>query len=297
MSGAEPEAEEPKRQWQDRTWISRDGLKLYYRDYPGQADRPPLVMLHGLTRNSRDFEDLAARYAGDWRVIVPDFRGRGRSQYDPDPANYQPRTYAADILQLLDELGIAEAVFMGTSLGGLVTMIIATMEPQRIAGALINDIGPEIDPAGIDRIKSYVGKSNLFDDWAEAAAELRRRHAEVHPAYGDAEWLRHARRVGRKTDRGVEFDYDMRIAEPFQAGETGAIADGWRFYRALAGRPVLVLRGEYSDLLAADVFNRMAGEIADVEVVTVPGVGHAPDLGEPEAVAGIDRLLERVLRR
>ena len=280
-----------------RSWTSRDGLKLHYRDYPGPADRPPLLMLHGLTRNSRDFENIAARYAGDWRVIVPDFRGRGKSQYDPNSANYQPPTYSMDIVQLLDELGIAEAVFMGTSLGGLVTMIIATIAPQRIAGVLLNDVGPELNLVGIDRIKTYVGKSVVFDSLEDAAAELRGRHSEVHPAYGDAQWERYARRVVHKTDRGFEFDYDMRIAEPFDASNSGEVPDIWPYYRALGGRPVLVLRGEYSDLLPDAVLNRMASEIPDVEVVTVPGVGHAPDLDEPEAEAAIDRLLERVLRR
>jgi pimeloyl-ACP methyl ester carboxylesterase len=283
--------------WEDRNWISRDGLKLYYRDYAGPADRPPLLMLHGLTRNSRDFENIAARYAGDWRVLVPDFRGRGRSQYDPTSANYQPPTYSMDILGLLDELGISQAVFMGTSLGGLVTMIIATVAPQRIAGVMLNDVGPELNLVGIDRIKTYVGKSVVFGSFEDAAFELRTRHAEVHPAYGDAEWNRYARRVIHQTDRGFEFDYDMRIAEPFDAANSGEVPDIWPYYRALAGRPVLVLRGEYSDLLPDEALKRMASEIPDVETVTVPGVGHAPDLDEPEALAAIDRLLQRVLKR
>jgi pimeloyl-ACP methyl ester carboxylesterase len=294
MTGADEAADG---RFEARSWTSRDGLKLHYRDYPGPADRPPLLMLHGLTRNSRDFENIAARYAGDWRVIVPDFRGRGKSQYDPNSANYQPPTYSMDIVQLLDELGIAEAVFMGTSLGGLVTMIIAAIAPQRIAGVLLNDVGPELNLVGIDRIKTYVGKSVVFDSFEDAAAELRGRHSEVHPAYGDAEWERYARRVVHKTDRGFEFDYDMRIAEPFDTANSGEVPDIWPYYRALGGRPVLVLRGEYSDLLPDAVLERMASEIPDVEVVTVPGVGHAPDLDEPEAEAAIDRLLERVLRR
>ena len=290
-------AKQQTQSWDDRFWTSRDGLKLHYRDYAGPSDRQPLLMLHGLTRNSRDFENLAERYAGDWRVIVPDFRGRGDSQWDPVPAHYVPPTYSMDIVQLLDELGVREAVFLGTSLGGLVTMIIATVSPERIAGVLLNDVGPELDLSGIDRIKSYVGKSVIFRDWNEAAAELRSRHGEVHPSYGSAEWLRYARRVGRQTERGVEFDYDMAIAEPFEAGNTGEVPDGWPYYRALGGRPVLVLRGGNSDLLSDPVAERMATEIPDVEVVTVPGVGHAPDLDEPESVEAIDRLLERVLRR
>ncbi len=289
-------AKQQTQRWTDKFWTSRDGLKLHYRDYDGPSDRPPLLMLHGLTRNSRDFEDLAERYAGDWRVIAVDFRGRGRSAYDPNSANYHPPVYAMDILQLLDELGIDRAVFMGTSLGGLVTMIIATIAPQRMAGVLLNDVGPELNLTGIDRIKSYVGKPVVFAEWADAVAELRSRHQSVLPGYTDEQWDRYSRRVLRKTDRGIEFDYDMRIAEPFEAANSGETPDIWPFYRALAGRPVLVLRGEHSDLLTDSALQRMAKEIPDVEAVTVAGVGHAPDLDEPEAVSAIDRLLERVLK-
>jgi len=290
-------AKQQTQTWADRFWISRDGLKLHYRDYAGPSDRPPLLMLHGLTRNSRDFEELAARYAGKWRVIAVDFRGRGQSQHDPVPARYVPGTYAMDVIELLNELGIEQAVFLGTSLGGLVTMIIATVAADRIAAVLLNDVGPELDLSGIDRIKTYVGKPVVFSDWSDAATRIRERGGDIHPAYGDADWLRFAHRICRQTDGGVEFDYDMAIAEPFQAGNTGEVPDGWPFYRALSGRPVLVLRGGNSDLLSEAAAERMAREIPDVEVVTVPGVGHAPDLAEPESIAAIDRLLERVLRR
>jgi len=283
--------------WEDRYWTSRDGLKLHYRDYAGRTDRPPLLMLHGLTRNSRDFENVAARYAGDWRVVAVDFRGRGQSARDPNSAQYVPGTYAADVIQLLDELGVGEAVFLGTSLGGLVTMIVAQVAPERIAGVLLNDVGPELDLSGIDRIKTYVGKPVVFRDWDEVVDTLQDRTGDVHPRYGRAEWLRFAKRICRQTAHGVEFDYDMAIADPFNAGNTGEVSDGWPYYRVLAGRPILVLRGETSDLLSDAAAQRMATEIPDVEVVTVPRVGHAPDLDEPEAIDAIDRLLERVLKR
>jgi pimeloyl-ACP methyl ester carboxylesterase len=283
--------------WEDRYWTSRDGLKLHYRDYAGRTDRPPLLMLHGLTRNSRDFENVAARYSGDWRVIAVDFRGRGQSARDPNSAQYVPGTYAADVIQLLDELRIREAVFLGTSLGGLVTMIVAQVAPERIAGVLLNDVGPELDLSGIDRIKTYVGKPVVFRDWDEVANTLQERTGDVHPRYGRAEWLRFAKRICRQTDQGVEFDYDMAIADPFNAGNTGEVPDAWPYYRVLAGRPILVLRGETSDLLSDAAAQRMATEIPDVEVVTVPRVGHAPDLDEPEAIDAINRLLERVLKR
>jgi len=283
--------------WEDRYWTSRDGLRLHYRDYPGRDDRPPVLCLHGLTRNSRDFESLAERLAGDWRVIAPDFRGRGLSDYDPVPARYLPPTYAADILQLLDELGIAEAVFIGTSLGGLVTMIAAGFAPQRIAGAVLNDVGPELSEEGIRRIGGYVGKPLLFRDWDDAADKLSAKHGDVHPAYGRDEWLRYARRVCRETSRGVEFDYDMAIAVPFKAMDDRAASAGnaWPLVQSLGGRPVLILRGEHSDLLSVEIAARMKEEIPGAELVTVPGVGHAPDFDEPESIAAVDRLLRRVL--
>ena len=283
--------------WEDKYWTSRDGLKLHYRDYAGSSDRPPLLMLHGLTRNARDFERVAARYAAEWRVIVPDFRGRGLSQWDPKSSNYMPATYAGDVMQLLGELGIERAVFLGTSLGGLVTMVVATVAPQLIAGTMLNDVGPELDLSGIDRIKSYVGKPVLFRDWDEVADRLRDRAGDVYPSYDSEDWLRFARRTCRPTDGGVEFDYDMAIAEPFHSANSGEAPDIWPYYRALGGSPVLVLRGELSDLLADAALERMQSEIPDVEIVTVPNVGHAPDLDEPAAVAAIDRLLERVLKR
>jgi pimeloyl-ACP methyl ester carboxylesterase len=281
----------------DRSFTNRDGLKLHYRDYAGSPGRPPLLCLHGLTRNSRDFEDVAQRYAGEWRVLALDFRGRGLSDPDPQSDRYAPPTYALDVLELLDHAGADRAVFLGTSLGGLVTMAVATMAPQRIAGAMLNDVGPELSDVGLDRIKTYVGKQVRFHDWDDAAAQLQARHGAVHPAYGPDEWMRYARRVCRQGADGVEFDYDMAIADPFTSGETGVVADAWPFFRALAGVPLLIIRGERSDLLPPAAAEAMRDALPDSELVTVPNVGHAPDLSEPEAVAGIDRLLERVLRR
>jgi pimeloyl-ACP methyl ester carboxylesterase len=283
--------------WDDRYWTSRDGLKLHYRDYAGPADRPPILCLHGLTRNARDFENLADRLAGEWRVIAVDFRGRGLSAHDPLPSRYMPPTYAADVLQLLDELNIDKAVFVGTSLGGLTTMVVAAFAPQRIAGAILNDVGPELDSAGLERISGYVGQPLLFADWDEAADKLSAKYGEVHPAYGRAEWMRYAKRICRETPQGVEFDYDMAIAEPFRQmdSHTASAAAAWPMFQALAGRPVLILRGEHSDLLSPEMAERMRGAIPGAELVTVPDVGHAPDFDEPESIAAVDRLLKRVL--
>jgi pimeloyl-ACP methyl ester carboxylesterase len=285
--------------WNDRYWTTRDGLKLHYRDYAGPTERPPVLCLHGLTRNSRDFENLAERLAGDWRVIAPDFRGRALSEYDPEPKRYVPPTYAADILQLLDELAIEEAIFVGTSLGGIVAMIIAGFAQQRVAGVLLNDVGPELDTAGLERIRGYVGHVLLFDNWDEAADRFAAKYGDVHPAYGREDWLAYAKRVARETERGIELDYDMAIAQPFNEmdDKTASAMDAWPLYRGLEGKPVMILRGELSDLLSGGTAKRMGEAISGAEVVTVSNVGHPPDFREPESVEAVDRLLQRVLDR
>ena len=281
-------------EWTARTWTSRDGLELYFRDYRGSDDRPPLLCLHGLTRNSRDFEAFAERYAGRFRVIAVDFRGRGMSQRDPQPARYLPTTYAADILHLLDELAINRAVFVGTSLGGLVTMLVAGTQPQRIAGVILNDIGPDLDQRGLDRIRGYVGKAVRFRDWDEAAEYIAGINLGLPASNGHDEWLRAARRVCREDDGAVVFDYDMAIAEPFNQRNDGAVTfDMWPLYRRLGQVPLLIVHGEHSDLLSAETAQAMLDAAPGAKLVTVPGVGHAPELTEPAAVAAIDDFLTR----
>lgn len=280
-------------EWTDRYWNSADGVKLHYRDHDGDREGPPILCIPGLTRNARDFEPVADRFAGDWRVISIDLRGRGGSAFDPDPANYRPMVYIADILKLLDQLGIADAVFVGTSLGGLCTMALALGDRERIAGALLNDIGPVVDKAGINRIAGYVGKDVRFGGWDDAMDQISARNQDVYPDYSRADWERFIRRVAREDGDAVVFDYDMRIAGNFESATTAP--DMWPMYRALDGRPVTILRGELSDLLAVDVAERMASAISDAELVTIPRVGHAPSFDEPESIDALDRLLDRVV--
>lgn len=278
----------------DRHWSSEDGLRLHFRDYAGPPERPPVLCLPGLTRNCRDFEGLAAHLAGRWRVLCPDLRGRGDSEYARDPMSYTPATYLADLAALLEQEGIARFVAVGTSLGGLLTMLLAASGPERIAGAVINDIGPEIDPRGIGRIRGYVGQGRSFETWMHAARGLQEVHGQVFPDFGVSEWLVMAKRAMTLGSNGrIVFDYDMKIAEPF-AASSGPADDLWPAWLALADRPVLVLRGETSDILAPDTAEQMVAALTDAELVTVPRVGHAPTLDEPEAVAAIDRLLARV---
>lgn len=283
-------------EWRDRFWNSSDGLRLHYRDYAGPADRPPILCLPGLTRNARDFESIADRLAGDWRVVAVDFRGRGGSQHDPNPANYAPPTYAGDVLKLLDQLGIADAVFFGTSLGGIVTMLLSTTDPERIAGALINDIGPVIEEAGVERLRTYVGKGGVWDGWAEAAKSAATRNAIAFPHYSGEQWEIVARRLASERDDGsVQADYDMAIAQPFATNNGTLGTNPWRMIEGLKDKPVLVVRGETSDLFSSGTAQQMVETLPKAELVTIPGIGHAPYLDEPEAVAGIDRLLARVL--
>jgi pimeloyl-ACP methyl ester carboxylesterase len=282
--------------WKDRYWTSSDGLRLHYRDYAGPQERPPILCLPGLTRNARDFEHVADLYASDWRVIAVDFRGRGLSEHDPNPANYVPSTYAADIMKLLDQLGIADAVFFGTSLGGLVTMLISMTDSERIAGALINDVGPVIEPAAIERLRSHVGTTGSWSSWADAAIAVAEVNRIAFPDYDDADWERFARRLCSEDRKGViRRDYDLAIAQPFATDSGAPDLDPWPMVAGLADVPVLILRGETSDLLSIETAERMVELLPKAELVTIPGIGHAPMLDEPAAVEAIDRLLERVL--
>lgn len=284
--------------WTDRFWYSAEGIRLHYRDYEGPRDEPPILCIPGLTRNARDFEPVAERYAGQWRVLCVELRGRGLSEPDPDPSRYTPHHYVADLLKLLDQEGIADAVFFGTSLGGICTMLFASTDADRIAGAMLNDIGPEIDQAGIDRIGGYVGREVAFESWDQAIAAITERNGEMFPKWGPGEWDRFTRRIMHETPEGIRFQYDMRIADKFRAATEGPQGANWHLYEALAGRPVLILRGGRSDLLSAEVAERMVERLeGDAELVIVPDVGHTPNLEEPEAQAAIDRLLDRVMAR
>jgi pimeloyl-ACP methyl ester carboxylesterase len=276
-------------------WTSADGLTLRFRDYPGGSDRPPVLCIPGLTRNCRDFEPLAESLAGEWRVICADLRGRGQSDYARDSASYQPLQYAADILALLDRLGIERVVAVGTSLGGIVIMLLAMQTPDRLAGVVLNDVGPEIEAAGLARIRGYVGQGRSFPTWMHAARGLREQAGEAHPDYAIGDWLRLAKRLMAVGPGGrIAFDYDMKIAEPFQTAEGTAPVDMWPAFRALAGRPALAIRGALSDILSAATLARMKREVPDLDIVTVKRTGHAPTLEEPEAQAAIARLLAKV---
>lgn len=284
------------RRYEDRFFIVRDGLKLHYRDYPGSADKPPLLCLPGLTRNAKDFAELAERISPRFRMIAIEFRGRGNSDYDPIPARYLPPTYAHDVIELLDELAIPQAIFVGTSLGGLVTMLMAVMAPQRIAAAILNDIGPELSDVGIDRIKSYVGKDVRFNSWDEAARTIAA-NTQAFENYAHDDWVRMAKRNCREENGKIRFDYDPAIALPFNDSGSAPAFDMWPLFATLAQKPLLVIRGAKSDLLSAEALEKMRAAAPGMKSAIVPGVGHAPELNEPEAVEAIDAFLGGFERR
>ncbi len=279
-------------EYEDKYWTSRDGLKLHYRDYAGRAGRPPLLCLPGLTRNARDFAALADRLAGEWRVICPDMRGRGDSGYAKDSDSYNPLQYVEDLGALFEQAGIDRFIAIGTSLGGLMTMIMALSIADRIAGALINDVGPEIEAAGLERIRGYLGQGRTFPTWMHAARALQETNTAAFPDNRIDDWLAMAKRVMLVSSNGrIVFDYDMKIAEPFAKAGTAAVVDLWPGYDALAGKPLLLVRGELSDLLSAKTLAKMAKRCPHAEVVSLPRIGHAPTLDEPEVVAALNRLL------
>ncbi len=279
----------------DGYWWSGDGLRLHYRDYPGRADRPPLLCIPGLTRNARDYEQLAERLSGEWRVIAVELRGRGESGYAKDPMTYAPLTYLQDLEALVGELKLDRFIAVGTSLGGILTMLMASTHPERIAGAVLNDVGPEIDPAGLGRIRSYVGKSTWHPTWMHAARAVAEGNAHVYPHWDITQWLDMAKRLHRLTSAGrIVLDYDMKIAEPFRVPGNEAGPDMWRAFEGLKDKPLLIVRGGTSDILPAAVADRMHAQVTRSELLTIPDTGHTPTLTEPEAAAAIDRLLARV---
>lgn len=281
--------------YSDGYWWSRDGLRLHYRDYAGRGDRPAIICIPGLTRNARDFEGLCTRLAGEWRVLAVDLRGRGESGYARDPMTYVPLTYLQDLESLIETLALDRFVLFGTSLGGILAMLLATAERGRIAGSVLNDVGPELNPAGLARIRTYVGKSAWYPTWMHAARAMAEANAGVYPDFGIEDWLAMAKRLHRLNGAGrIVLDYDMKIAEPFRVPGNEAGPDMWGAFDALAVAPMLVLRGELSDILEASVLDKMCARAPDCEGVTVPHVGHTPTLDEPESMAAIERLLARI---
>jgi pimeloyl-ACP methyl ester carboxylesterase len=280
--------------YEDRFYESSDGLSLYCRDYDrSQDDRAPILCLPGLTRNARDFDVIAEHLATNRRVVCSDFRGRGRSQYDKVTANYVPPTYANDVVTLLDSLSIEKAVLLGTSLGGMVSMLLAATVPTRIDAVILNDIGPVVDPAGLARIAGYAGRQGPVESWRDAAEQARSTIEIAFPDKSEEWWISFARKAYRENDDGtIVLDYDPGISEALRStsGPTDPNA-GWSLFEALMPIPTLLLRGETSDILSREVADEMRRRKPDLVIAEICGVGHAPTLEEPDAIAAIDAFL------
>lgn len=283
--------------YEDCFWTSDDGLALHYRDYPANENTGalPVLCLHGLTRNARDFAQLAEHLSAKRRVIVPEMRGRGMSDYSPNSDTYTPITYVADVEKLLGEQGITRFLVVGTSMGGLMTMLMAHAAPGRMAAVVMNDIGPEVDPSGLSRISGYVGQGRSYPTWIHAARSLAEVHGAAFPDYDLDMWLEMAKRTMVVTQNGrISYDYDMAIAEPFAKPGNAAPPNLWLTFEALRDVPMLLVRGELSDLLSPDTVRQMQARNPAMQIITVPRVGHAPTLDEPEVVAAIDALFAKV---
>jgi len=283
--------------YEEKFFQSRDGLRLYYRDYGGAFDRAPVLCLHGLTRNCRDFESVAASIAPHRRVITVDQRGRGRSQYDPAWLNYHPGTYVTDMWALLDQLSIRRAILIGTSLGGLMAILMAAMRPQALAGVVLNDIGPELDPTGAQRIANYAGRLAPVRTWADAVDQVKQTFGLALPDYGDAQWREFAEKSFIEDASGVpRLAADPRIGDALRSipAPPGATQGMWLAFCALRNVPTLAIRGAHSDLLSENTFDRMQRELPHLKRVTVPNRGHPPQLDEPEAREALRLFLDGV---
>jgi pimeloyl-ACP methyl ester carboxylesterase len=281
----------PAEYWFD----SEDGLRLFSRVYPGPAAGALAVLcLHGLVRTGRDFGDLAMHLSARYRVIVPDVRGRGLSARDSNPNNYQIPVYLKDVQTLLAGLGVERVAVVGTSMGGLMAMVLAATQPGLIAAIVLNDVGPEVDPAGLERIRGYAGKGAPVRNWAEAITQLRATYGGAWPGLSDERWAQLVRLSYRENAEGVpEVDADPRVAELLRDTRVAA-PDLWPLWGMLVKVPMLAIRGALSDILSASTLERMKKVKPDLVTLTVANRGHVPLLDEPECVAAIDELLAAV---
>ncbi len=278
----------------ERFITAPDGVRLHCVEYVGErADASdgrgegggdPILCLHGLTRNARDFDVAAPQLAADGRrVIAATQRGRGASDPDPDPHRYTPATYVPDMFALMDALDVARADILGTSMGGLMAMMMAAVAPERVGRIVLNDIGPQIEPAGLERISGYVGGGEPVSSWQAAAERVRAINGPAFPnETGDAFWMQFAKRVCRALPDGrVALDYDPAIAIPVLEGDV-APPDLWPVFDAIVDHPILVVRGGLSDLLSPQTIEDMRARKPDLKVVVADQVGHAPTLAEDD---------------
>lgn len=275
-----------------------DGLSLHVRAHGAVNSRLPIVCLPGLSRTEADFETLASRFASDpaspRRVYTFDYRGRGLSEHDPEWRNYDPRIELADVIAVTTAVGIDRAIFVGTSRGGILTMLLAAARPSLIAGAVLNDIGPIIEMKGLLRIKGYVGRTPRPRDYADGVTVLRRLVSAQFPKLTDAQWLAWAQRSWIEDGGILTARYDPKLGNTLQAVTPDTLPPPlWAQFDALPRVPVMVIRGLLSDLLSLDTVVAMRTRRSDLEVVEVPDQGHAPLLDDETTLVKIEKLVRR----
>jgi pimeloyl-ACP methyl ester carboxylesterase len=299
----------------EHRYTSDDGLSLYYRDYGSADSRDTVLCLPGLTRNSRDFHELALHLADRYRVVCADPRGRGMSDRDPDWRNYSVATYVSDINRLMDVAGVTRAIFLGTSMGGLISMTMAYQRPECVKAIILNDIGPEADPAGIGRILRYVGRRAPVDSWSEAVDQLRSTYAIALPDRPREFWEERVRMSYREgADGKPEIDMDLKIGGAIRRSMRilpflkrlstlrllkqvrGVPIDAWDSFRAVTV-PCLVMRGELSDILSEKIVERMQAIKPDLQVATIPDIGHSPYIEGPAMFGAIETFLAGLMEK
>jgi pimeloyl-ACP methyl ester carboxylesterase len=279
---------------ENRTFKTTDNLSLNYVFYSGPADRIPVFCLPGLTRNARDFAVIAQHLSAQRAVYCIEFRGRGRSEWDADASHYQAPVYVADTLGVLARENLNRVIVLGTSLGGIVGAGIAQTNPAVLAGVILNDIGPVIDPSGLTRIGSYLGHGDQWSTWDEAAAVLKTVNKVVYPDFTDQDWLSYARKTCRENDDGmIAQDYDPKLSQGF-ATDSAANVDLWPVFEALMSIPTLLIRGALSDLLSVETAEEMVERLPRLEMSTIANRGHVPTLEEPDAISAIEGFVATV---
>ena len=297
-------------EYKENRYRSADGLELYYREY-GSGEQG-IICLPGLSRNSKDFHDLAGHLAARYRVICPDLRGRGQSQRDPGGKTYNIIAYTQDARQLMDVAKLDKPVLIGTSLGGFISLTMAYLVPDRLRAIVLNDAGPEVDPAGVRRILGYAGERVPVSNWEQAAQQVKANYGAGLPGMPDAFWAEFARQSYIENEDGIPvIDVDPQIYSSLKSAHRagkilkflnsiglvkkvrGIPVDAWESFRAVT-MPCLVLRGETSDILSAATVQKMRTIKHDLTVATIPNRGHAPLLDEAESLAAIDSFLARL---
>jgi len=276
------------------TFISApDGLRLHACCYgPRSAPTLPVVCLPGLARTAADFDALGQALASDERrprrVIALDYRGRGQSEYDRDPANYNFQVELADLLAVMAALDATPAILIGTSRGGILAMLLAAVRPSAIAGVVLNDIGPVIEPKGLMRIKGYVGKLPQPRSFEEGAEILRRLFDAQFPKLGPDDWIASARRAFRQENGALLPTYDVKLAQTLEGVDfEKPFPPLWQQFDALKDSPMMVIRGANSDILSPATVEAMRARRATLETIEVPDQGHAPLLEEADVIARI----------